>query len=328
MSVRAKLLVLELWGVGDLAIASRFLAAASQRFAVTVLAKPYAAELQTRFWPEVEFIPFTAPWTAFQGKYQLHRWPWRSLKLLREQLAARRFDFAVSARCDPRDHLLMQLSGAEERIGFPRLGSGVLLTRSLVTREQWGHRYECWRIAGQALGLDLPPRAASPHKQASSRRGLLLHSGAAQPVRVWPLERFRELAVRLRKQNFQVQVACDPAQRDWWLGHGEDSVQTPTNLAALLDALDQFAAFIGNDSGPGHLAALAGMPTFTIFGNQLPGFMAPVHPAAAWVEGRPCPHKPCFDACRFSVPHCLFEVAVDEVWPGVEIFARMHATHG
>lgn len=238
------------------------------------------------------------------------------------------FDFAVSARRDPRDHLLMWLAGAKQRIGFPRPGGELLLTKPLVSLVPSAHRYDCWHAAAQALEVDLLPRALIPAPKNSPSHTVLIHSGAAQPVRVWPLERFAELSARLRKKNFKVQVACDAAQRDWWLAHGEDYVQAPENLTALLGVFDRAAAFIGNDSGPGHLAALAGVPTFTIFGNQLPGFMAPAHPTAEWMEGKPCPHKPCFDKCRFATPHCLLDVTMDEVWPRVEKFARLHATHG
>ena len=67
--------MLEFWGLGDLVIATPFLRAASEKFAVTLLAKPFAEELRTRLWPDVEVATFTAPWTSFHGKYQLWRWP-------------------------------------------------------------------------------------------------------------------------------------------------------------------------------------------------------------------------------------------------------------
>ena len=59
--VKPKLLVVELWGLGDLVIATPFLQAASQRYEVTLLAKPYAMDLQSRFWPGVRVVPFVAP---------------------------------------------------------------------------------------------------------------------------------------------------------------------------------------------------------------------------------------------------------------------------
>jgi hypothetical protein len=74
--MKPKLLVLELWRVGDLAISTPFLQAASQQFDVTLLAQPVAQSLQPRFFPSVKVIPFVAPWTVFHHKYRLWSWPW------------------------------------------------------------------------------------------------------------------------------------------------------------------------------------------------------------------------------------------------------------
>jgi ADP-heptose:LPS heptosyltransferase len=63
--VKPKLLVVELWGLGDLVIATPFLQGASQKYRVTLLAKPYAVDVYRRFWPEVTVVPFIAPWTTF-----------------------------------------------------------------------------------------------------------------------------------------------------------------------------------------------------------------------------------------------------------------------
>src|SRR5207249_4104586 len=120
-----KLLVVELWGLGDLLIATPFLQAASRRFDVTLVAKPYAADLQPRFWKDVKVIPFVAPWTAFEGKYLLWSWPWRELVRLVRRLSRERFDFGLSARWDPRDHLLLMLARARERLGYTRLQSEI-----------------------------------------------------------------------------------------------------------------------------------------------------------------------------------------------------------
>ena len=68
--MKPKLLIVELWGLGDLAIATPFLRAAAEKFDVTLLAKPFARDLQSRLWPEVQVETFTAPWTAFKHKYQ------------------------------------------------------------------------------------------------------------------------------------------------------------------------------------------------------------------------------------------------------------------
>ena len=99
--MKPRLLVIELWGLGDLVIATPFLQAAAQHYEVTLLAKPYALELQTPLWPGVRVVPFVAPWTAFTGKYRLVRWPWRQMWRLRRQLAHERFTVGLSARWIP-----------------------------------------------------------------------------------------------------------------------------------------------------------------------------------------------------------------------------------
>jgi heptosyltransferase-2 len=321
--MKPRLLVLELWGLGDLVIATPFLRAAAEKFDVTLLAKPFALELRPRLWPEVAVVPFTAPWTAFRDKYQLWRWPWRELFALRRRLAAQRFDFAVSARWDPRDHLALKLSGARERLGFSRLKSRRYLTQELTRPDPLAHRYEAWRAVGSALGLQLPPRAEIFTTPSPRPPVVLIHTGARLPLRVWPLENFAEVILRLRKKNVTVQVACDEDQLDWWWSRGESAV-APRSVSELLKIIDGAGAFIGNDSGPGHLAAACGRPTFTLFGPQLHEWFAPLHSASEVVEGRACPYKPCSDYCRFAEPFCLRGLTVADVWPQVERFIQKH----
>jgi heptosyltransferase-2 len=314
----------ELWGLGDLVIATPFLRAASEKYAVTLLAKPYAHDLQARLWSGVKVVPFVAPWTAFKHKYRLHAWPWRQIFRLRKSLAAERFEFGLSARWDPRDHLLLQVVRARVRLGFPRMGSQFCLAQPLARPEPDAHRYENWRLMGEELGFKLPPREKLAMPKTRPEGEVLIHTGAGQSVRVWPLERYCKLAEYLRQRGYQVRVACDPDQRNWWLGRGETGVATPRTVAELLALIDRAGTFIGNDSGPGHLAAFVGAPTFTFFGPQLPEWFAPLHPASQCLEGKACPFKPCSDYCRFSAPQCLQNVGIEEVWPQVHEFVRRH----
>ena len=285
----------ELWGLGDLALAVPFLRAAAGHARVTLFAKPYAAPLLRHFAPAVELVPFVAPWTAFRGKYRLQRWPWRQLTAVRRTLRAARFDLGVSARPDPRDHVLLALAGCRARLGFPRAWSRLLLTRPLAPPAR-PHRSEHWRALARELDWSLAPEI--PRLTPPRGQRMVIHTGAGQSVRQWPVERFQEVARRLEAAGWSVTIL-------------DDSL---SDVNRLLDTLADADRFIGNDSGPGHLAALLGVPTFTIFGPQLPELFAPRHPRAAWVEGTPCPYKPCFDSCRFPAPHCIQSLATDEVW--------------
>jgi heptosyltransferase-2 len=320
--LKPKLLIVELWGLGDLVIATPFIRAAAEKFEVTVLAKPYAQDLQRRFWPEVNVVPFSAPWTAFRftDKYRFWKWPWRQMFRLRKQFR-KQFDVGLSARWgDPRDHFLLAMFRARKRFGYPRLGSQRFLTHPLQRPAPIAHRYEYWRVLGTELGLQLPPLDKAFTPQSNLKPAVLVHSGAGQAVRVWPLPRYKALVNRLRKSDYTVQVACDADQHHWWLANDEAQVATPHNVSELLELIDRVGAFVGNDSGPGHLAALAGIPTFTLFGPQLPEWFSPMHPNAESVEGKPCPYKPCSDYCRFDVPLCLHGVMSEEIEPRVEAF--------
>ena len=287
--MKSKLLVLELWGLGDLAIATPFLCASSEQFEVFLLAKPYALDLQKRLWPAVTVIPFKAPWTVFRGKYRLQKWPWLELFKLLRRLRSEKFNYAVSARWDPRENLFLRCTGAKHRIGFPRLRSELLLTRTVHRLAPLAHRYDDWWVVSQELGFPLPRRRELPAPPPHQGAFILLHSGAAQPVRVWPLDRCQRLAQRLRDAGWPVQIACDPGQLEWWMSQGERQVVVPHDIASLFDLFTKASTFIGNDSGPGHLAAIAGVPTFTIFGPQWPEWFLPLHPEAEWIDGNLVP---------------------------------------
>ena len=175
-------------------------------------------------------------------------------------------------------------------------------------------------MIARELKLELPPHKKILNPVPRGLPTILIHSGAAQPVRVWPLPKYQALVARLRQKKFTVQVACDPEQRAFWLSSGEAVVATPANVTELIALIDRAGAFIGNDSGPGHLAAICGAPTFTLFGPQLPEWFAPLHPAAEWIQGRACPYKPCSDYCRFPTPFCLWDIGEEEASARVEKF--------
>lgn len=301
-----RLLALELWGLGDLALAVPFLRTASRHARVTLLAPPHAAPLLARFAPDVDHVPLTAPWTRFSGKYRLHRWPWRDLCRAIGGLRRRRIDLGVAARPDPRDHVLLALAGVQRRLGFPRAGSRMLLHTALP-RPAPAHRAAHWAALARELGWPLDGPAAKPAIEGG--RHVVIHPGAGQPVRIWPRERYEAVAARLRAAGWRVTTIDEGS----------------TDLNQLLDVLASADRFIGNDSGPGHLAALLGVPTFTIFGPQLPELFVPQHPQAAWIDGAPCPYKPCFDACRFVEPHCLLKLDTDTVWRRLD--AWLYAPH-
>lgn len=94
---------------------------------------------------------------------------------------------------------------------------------------------------------------------------VILHPAGARISKNWPKERFLSLAQKLKNRGYQVLWALTAEERTNW------SELTQEDFGPLDGTLDNLARtiyesgfFIGNDSGPGHLASSLGIPTITI----------------------------------------------------------------
>lgn len=331
-SKRPRLLVLEFWGLGDLTFATPFLRAAQERYEVTLVGKAHATLLLQPSFPDIRFITFDAPWSAYTGKYALWRWNWPELLSLFFRLRRDHFDAAVSVRNDPRDHLFMLLAGARERYGFPIRGSGEFLTHPLARRSPEQHRVEDWRAIGRAL--DLPamaetgpqldhPRYRSPAVDEmfaglTGKPALCLHPGARIGVRRWPEAYFVSVIEKLRARfDFHLVLVPGPEGCSIALTSLADRVLRPLTVPELVDVLGRTDLLLCNDSGPGHIAAACGRPVIPIFGPTNPDWFRPWGDQHHVVIRDICPWRPCFDYCKFSEPYCMTKLLPDRVWPEI-----------
>ena len=84
----------------------------------------------------------------------------------------------------------------------------------------------------------------------------------------WPF--YAELAGKLMQDGYQVAIVggADEAEkfpRDYWPG-GVLDMQGKLSLKETAGLIKQAALFLGNDSGPAHIAAALGVPTYVLFG--------------------------------------------------------------
>jgi len=86
-----------------------------------------------------------------------------------------------------------------------------------------------------------------------------------------------------------------------------------TDLGALIGILAGASLFVGNDSGPAHLAAALGRPGLTLFGSTSEGHSGPVGPRMRTLH-RHVPCSPCFaQDCPLGHFDCLDGLSVDVV---------------
>jgi ADP-heptose:LPS heptosyltransferase len=121
-----------------------------------------------------------------------------------------------------------------------------------------------------------------------------VHAGAGSPEKIWP--GFGRLVAALRVRGVPVVSVTGPADRGRPpLGGGEILVAEGWSLPRLAALQSLARAFVANDSGPAHLAALVGCPTLALFGPTDPALWVPGGGTASHVtalSGRGVPGDP------------------------------------
>jgi heptosyltransferase-3 len=102
----------------------------------------------------------------------------------------------------------------------------------------------------------------------------VLHPFASQPGKTWPAERFLTVAEHLRDQAglepvFLAGPADDPSV------FAKFRVIRDASLAEVKGLMAGAQLFIGNDSGPAHIAAAFGVPVVVLFGPSDPAHWSP-----------------------------------------------------
>lgn len=131
------------------------------------------------------------------------------------------------------------------------------------------------------LAVTAEDRAAAEALLPVDGRGLVVvHAGANDPRRRWPVERFAQVATDLAARGFDVVLigagrddaaAAGLIRRALGAGPGLVDLVDRASLSATLGVLERASLLVGNDSGPRHLAEAVGTPTVAVYwcGNLL-----------------------------------------------------------
>lgn len=107
-------------------------------------------------------------------------------------------------------------------------------------------------------------------------------SAPTRPDKRWPAIRFGALGMKLMREGYNVAVIGTPAEQDAVERvvkscPGIINLYNKTSLYDIAALARGAAACVGNDTGPTHLASLAGCPTVVLFGpSSNPEHSAPV----------------------------------------------------
>lgn len=250
------------------------------------------------------------------------------------ELRARRYDLVLDFHGILKSALLARASGTPISVGFEtgvaREGSARLYTERVAFRPLHTSRFERNAALVRFLGgdvpddpppLELPDRVA--RELASVPSGsIVLHPGTSPETRYkrWDPDRYAEVATALQERlGFDSLVTWGPEDEERASaervvaaagGAARLAPETPTILH-VLELLRRSRLYVGSDSGPMHLASLAGIPVVALFGPTDPVENAPFGGLPARVLRRDVGCNPCREGC--PARPCMAAIAVESV---------------
>ncbi|HLC49985.1 MAG TPA: glycosyltransferase family 9 protein [Candidatus Nanoarchaeia archaeon] len=142
--------------------------------------------------------------------------------------------------------------------------------------------------------------------------------GAAESAksRIWPLERYAELCDEIiSKHNAKIIFVgtSDENQLVETIIKGIEKKTSAINstgkitLKELFYLIEKSKLFIGNDSGPMHIAAAQGTKTLGLFGPNIPLRFGPIGKGNIGLyKGYNCEFSPCINVHKGQVPDCMY----------------------
>jgi len=277
-----------------------------------------------------------------------HPIPWsrRVVDFLLE-LRKYRYDASLDLQGNLKSGTIARLSGARQRFGLDRShsreGNHLFTTLRIRPPRDATHRVErnlalVARMVGKPVawldpGLPDAPSASARARELLAAAGVeegtpyvVLHPGTSAfgAFKRWPPERFADLAATLAARGERVVVTAPPGEEDLArevaARSDEAAVMVETRgLDVLGEIIRGARTFVGADTGPLHLAALAGTPLVGLFGPKDPTIYGPWGERADGGAGllpvlgrtdvacRPCGLRACAD------PVCMTGLAAEAV---------------
>jgi len=112
----------------------------------------------------------------------------------------------------------------------------------------------------------------------------VIHPVAALPGKTWPAERFLEVADCL-KRSFDLNPVFIGGPGEDLAAFGQWQTVPGAPLEEIKSLMAGASLFVGNDSGPAHMAAAFGIPAVVIFGPSDPVVWAPWRTPAEVLSG-------------------------------------------
>jgi heptosyltransferase-2 len=187
--------------------------------------------------------------------------------------------------------------------------------------------------------LEETDRVAGLLSTDGARIAVNLGSSHGAPQRLWPLDRFAELLMRISRNHrcqfifVGLQLERELARQIGPLLTGVDfrDCTGSLSLRELCHLLKKADCLISADTGTMHLGAALGIPVFSFFGPNLPIRFAPRNRGSVFFY-HPTPSSPCINvhlpapstACQCN-GECVRSIGVEEVFAAIDGALKQHS---
>jgi lipopolysaccharide heptosyltransferase III len=181
-----------------------------------------------------------------------------------------------------RSAVLTAASGAKWRAGFAHFRNSFVYNVRIPTAQAilQVHRkvHTCEHVASAVFYLGVPmaeiPRARLFADPVPSGQYAVLHPAASRPDKTWPAARFLAVARHI-EEDFGLQPIFIGARGDDLSPFHRYRTLAGSALASVKSLIARAMLFVGNDSGPAHMAAAFSVPSVVMFGASDPVIWAP-----------------------------------------------------
>lgn len=255
----------------------------------------------------------------------------KELLILRKQLKKEDFDLVIDLQGLLRSGLIASFTGSKNIIGFKeaREGSTIFYSHKVEGGREV-HAVERYLKTLSVIGCPVreivfPLPEGSPDINPSSFGDYaVLVLGARWKTKRWPAHNFGELA-RLLPFKSLVVGGKDELEITEKAVHSSEgkafSLAGKTDLKGLVEIIRNAKLVVSNDSGPMHIAAALGIPTFAIFGPTSPLRTGPYGKNAIVLKAEiPC--APCFKRKCKDIA-CMNSIKVEDVWKAISDYFNL-----
>lgn len=194
-------------------------------------------------------------------------------------LKKKNIDIAIVMNPSRYTNIAVYMAGIPVRVGYAHKWD-FLLTRRLEDLKHLSRKHEVEYnldlvkvIGAETKDSKLALMVSDTKKEGS----IVIHPWTSDPVKQWPEERFRELALRVAKEmDRDVVIVGGPEELERsekfnGLDKRIKNLTGKTTLVDLASILKKSSMLISGDSGPVHLACAVGRPVIALFRNDIPG---------------------------------------------------------